>query len=174
MRCYFNVRSRLCPKCNTRGRPRRFLLTTPIHRETDIAATWKRTFPHQIFPLTLACERDTTRSANVAWTHANQSTDESTIINRRRGMRIAGWATTRLDLASSCTTNEAVTDGRLCPRCTTDYIKKFQANSLLLQPRPSHAWQAGWLAGCSTQCFTVTLHMSNVCRYDVIHKTGNA
>ena len=48
-----------CRKCNTRRRPRRFLLTTPIHREWTLTAVGMDISPLVIPPdisLTLACD----------------------------------------------------------------------------------------------------------------------
>jgi len=55
---------------------------------------WERTFPRGHFPpqalLTLACDGIRQEVQVLRWTHANQLTDQSTIINRRRGVQPGG------------------------------------------------------------------------------------
>jgi len=56
-------------KCNTRGRPRRFLLTTPVHRGTDIDPLGTDISPGSFSPSGITdtrVRRDTTRSASAA------------------------------------------------------------------------------------------------------------
>jgi len=62
-------------RCNTRGQPRQFRLTTAVHHEWCPHGNGH--FPLRHF-LDTRTRRDTTRSANAAWTHANQLTDKST------------------------------------------------------------------------------------------------
>ena len=50
--------------------------------ELDISLPLRHFLDTRVWP-------DSTRSANAAWTHANEITDESTIINRRQ--RGGGW-----------------------------------------------------------------------------------
>jgi len=72
-------------KCNTLGRPRRFLLTTPVHRRTD-SDPGNGHFSLVISPL--ACDGIRQEVQVLRWTQANQLTDQSTIINRQRGNRM--------------------------------------------------------------------------------------
>jgi len=80
-------------------RPQRFLLTTPIHRETDPACrdwnhvpasihSWERTFPLWTSPLVFSPDtcvrRDTTRSASAAL-HVGDNYLTNLTINRRWG-----------------------------------------------------------------------------------------